>query len=491
MFSLSDPSSFLFLLIGKDHPWLPLFLVGFLLIQNWSSLKQFYLTTNLFKKSQYKLTTKVYTNVNDNYTYGIIPANVWALIYYIDTRLKSKDIQITNAVSFPLPYNELFPEKAPPILPPSDTTISLTPNIRCRITVEKDTGNMLGNESREKSSTIKSALIEMSTITFTLLTNKELSHLFEFLDGVLSTYTTKLDLLHNKELRIYKPAFKTPEFSPTELYFPVQNMPFQSSKSFNNLFFTGKEALIKRLSTFVHREKYKCLGLPETLGLLFYGTPGTGKTSCIKAVANYLNMHLIIVPMNQIRTKKRLEELFFSDNLAVPQEKRIYVFEEIDCNGWDKYICPRCSQQPSSSSSPSADSSGEVLSQIATALLDEKTKEKIKKEEEDLTLGAILEVIDGLMECPGRVIIMTTNHPDKLDPALRRPGRIDMEIEFTNLQKEHIYEIYKKWYGSPIPESDLQKIPDGVFTQAEISQKLFKHETDPLAFLNEIRGGKN
>merc|ERR1712004_450128 len=47
-----------------------------------------------------------------------------------------------------------------------------------------------------------------------------------------------------------------------------------------------------------------------------------------------------------------------------------------------------------------------------------------------LTLASLLEVFDGVMEMPGRIMIITTNHPDKLDKALVRPGRIDMALEF-------------------------------------------------------------
>jgi chaperone BCS1 len=100
-------------------------------------------------------------------------------------------------------------------------------------------------------------------------------------------------------------------------------------------------------------------------------------------------------------------------------------------------------------------------------------------------LGGILEVIDGLIECPGRIIIMTTNHKEHLDSALLRPGRIDMEIEFKKLRHCHIAEIYKKWYGK---ELDLANdIEDYKYTQAEISQLLFKYENDSKGFIREIK----
>lgn len=477
---ISDPSSLFFLLLGKDHPWLPVFLLGMLLVQKWATLKEFYKNTTIFGKSQYTLTTHIYTNIQDNYTYGHISDSIWALIYYIDTQMRKNTIPTSNVISFTFPSNLILgsESKDMPILPSNNTSIQLTPSVSCRVYIENETKSVY---TTNPESSQRSNSIDITKLTFTLSTHKHMDHLFAFLEEIAATYTKKEAYINNKDLRIYKPTYKTGMPSSFD------SIAFQSSKSFDNLFFSQKDTLLKRLTMFVHREKYKCLGLPETLGLLFYGEPGTGKTSCIKAVANYLNMHMIIVPMHQIRSKKRLEDLFFGYTLSIPQEKRLYVFEEIDCNGWEKLICPRCSSNKLTNiESTESSSDAAALTQIATTLLQEKGRKELKEEEEDLTLGAILEVIDGIRECPGRVIIMTTNHPENLDPALKRPGRIDMEIEFTKLQKEHISEIYKKWYGSDILDSDLEKVPNGVFTQAEISQKLFKHETSPSDFLAEL-----
>jgi ATP-dependent 26S proteasome regulatory subunit len=73
-----------------------------------------------------------------------------------------------------------------------------------------------------------------------------------------------------------------------------------------------------------------------------------------------------------------------------------------------------------------------------------------------------------------------------LDSALLRPGRIDMEIEFKRLRHTHIAEIFKKWYDDNIPYEDIRNIPDYKYTQAEISQLLFKYENNSTGFINEI-----
>jgi ATP-dependent 26S proteasome regulatory subunit len=81
---------------------------------------------------------------------------------------------------------------------------------------------------------------------------------------------------------------------------------------------------------------------------------------------------------------------------------------------------------------------------------------------------------------------MTTNHNDQIDSALLRPGRIDMQIEFKKLRPCHIAEIYKKWYGMDLEESYIDDITNYKYSQAEVSQLLFKYENDPKGFISEI-----
>jgi SpoVK/Ycf46/Vps4 family AAA+-type ATPase len=106
---------------------------------------------------------------------------------------------------------------------------------------------------------------------------------------------------------------------------------------------------------------------------------------------------------------------------------------------------------------------------------------------EKLNLSFLLNLLDGVLETPGRIIIMTSNHPEKLDKALIRPGRIDIEIEFKKLRYPHIAQIYKKWYGKKLEDIYTEEIPDYKYSQAEISQLLFKYENDSKGFIQEIK----
>jgi chaperone BCS1 len=470
-----DPTSLVLLFIGKDHPWLPLVILITVVIQKWGQIKEMYNQTILFGKTQYTLTGQIFTNIDDMYTYGHLNSSVWAIIKYINKVTKENKELLSNAISFKLPSNEVFENDELVVIPASKSKIKLTPDIYCQI--------QINTQNRESTRPDKTCAIDVTNLSFTLSTSKQFNEITMFMNSILKEYTTMVDNKNKLQLRICKPSFQKGcrDMDGEDMRYP-NFIEFKTNKTFDNLFFDGKDELLKRLDSFVKREKYNVLGLPETLGLLFYGEPGTGKTSCIKAIAKYLDKHLIIVPMNQIKTRKRLEELFFTTKYGFPSDKRIYVFEEIDCNGWENIVKDRRLIKDSE-----PEHKDNIVEQLSGTIVIETDKDKKDKDNDDkLTLGAILEVIDGLVECPGRVIIMTTNHKDHLDPALLRPGRIDMEIQFKRLRHSHIAEIFKKWYGCSINYEDIRKIPDYRYTQAEISQLLFKYENDSKGFIDEI-----
>jgi ATP-dependent 26S proteasome regulatory subunit len=468
-----DPSSIILLFLGKDHPWIPLIVLTLLIVQKWDDIKHIYYNISMFNKTQYVVSGTFYTNIDDNHTYGGLGIPVWSLIRFINKLVKADKTLLSNAINIKFPYNDVFEDDDIITIPNSKTIIKLTNNINCIVEISYN--------SRDTSrADHQTCTIDSTTIKFSLTTKKTFDIITDFMNKIIKEHTSIVASKNKENNYIVKPTFdRKCDENGVELEYP-ETITFNSSKNFGNLFFDSKDELINRLNSFKNREKYKSLGLPETLGLLFYGEPGTGKTSCIKAVAHYLDMSIILVPMTQIKTKKRLEELFFSSRIRIPQNKRLYVFEEIDCNGWENIIKDR-----RFITEEKQESTVQVIEQIAASLKQDDKKDDRK--EDKLTLGNILEIIDGIIECPGRVIIMTTNHKDKLDPALLRPGRIDMEIEFKKLRRCHIAEIYKKWYGKTISNNKLENVCDYKYTQAEISQLLFKYENDPEKFIKEIQ----
>jgi DNA replication protein DnaC len=249
--------------------------------------------------------------------------------------------------------------------------------------------------------------------------------------------------------------------APKQLSFTMA--PFYSNKQFSNI--RGKEIRLieKRFNFFLkNRSWYDSKGIPYQLGMLLSGKPGTGKTSTIRAIANLTKRHIINVNFENISTATQLKNLFYSDKIQVytdqslnatqilhiPIDQRIYVLEEIDAIG------DIVKQRTNTKSGPT------------TTINDE------------LTLAEILTVLDGTMEIPGRIVIMTSNHPEVLDSALIRPGRIDLNIKFEYAPKELIGELYETYFEKSLPPAYMEELPDKFLSPAEIGEVLFRHFDD-------------
>jgi SpoVK/Ycf46/Vps4 family AAA+-type ATPase len=241
-----------------------------------------------------------------------------------------------------------------------------------------------------------------------------------------------------------------------------------------------------------------------------HGEPGTGKTSTIKAIANCTKRHIIAIPLYKIKDISVLINLFLNidiDGVNVPFNKRIYVIEEIDCNGLKDIV-----QQRRTKVKKNSNNNAERLQQLMSSqeeTLDDLTPEQMKSfltlatsssaskndpPNKSLTLGGILELLDGLIETPGRILIITTNHPEELDQALIRPGRIDMNIHFARASCQDIASMYEMWYNEPIPHNECNNIIDGVFSHAELCQLFFNNLSNPqhaLVALTSTQKGIN
>ena len=273
-----------------------------------------------------------------------------------------------------------------------------------------------------------------------------------------------------------------------------QEIPFKTTKSFDNMFFEAKEELIGRLDYFMKNEdKYKDLGMPYTLGMLFHGPPGTSKTSCIKAIARYTNRHIISIPIKKINNIDVLKHIFLSpkiNDVFIPSEKRLYVFEEIDCGQWANIVQNRSMSKSETDSipiefEPEVHGPAEYRDVRQTTKPTKQKQKDIKQPEPSITLGEFLELIDGIVEIPGRMMVMTSNHPDKLDPALIRPGRVDIVIEFKKMTRKDIAKMYQLWFSQEVPKHIYNEMLDYIFSQAEIGN-LFSTQ-DKKLIMNALK----
>ena len=297
---------------------------------------------------------------------------------------------------------------------------------------------------------------------------------------------------------------------------------FHTNKQLSNIFGKYVDIIKNRVNLFInHPEWYKKRGIPHTLGILLHGPPGCGKTSLIKAIAKDTDRHIINISLRETTTQTQLRNLFFneninilenrvSNNILIPLEQRLYVIEDIDCmtdvvldrklkykeyeekNEEDettmKPLPPKQEPQPLLSSFFNQSLTGQGQKQMSVyqnnsfeKLFDinktsQKTesntknqkKKSIYQNSEKLTLSFLLNLLDGVLETPGRILIMTSNYPEKLDKALIRPGRIDLSFSFGKADTYMIKEMFQHFYDKiNIKEEDIQELNE-LFTPAEL-----------------------
>jgi hypothetical protein len=338
--------------------------------------------------------------------------------------------------------------------------------------------------------------------------------LYNFIQDRKNTYL--LGLAETRKNKQYMYSLVHNKYSEnSELLECWRETPFKSSKTFDNVFFENKSQVLDKINFFMHnREWYDTHGIPYTLGIGLYGPPGTGKTSFIKALTNYMkNRHLVNVPMTLIQTKKQLNDFYFESryrHLNAPNsvgfENKIIVIEDIDCAGDIVLERSRKSSRNKETCAKESDFQSVELTDICLSeklhQMDEDIQKTIRENimeesrkiitkfstpsEEMITLDDILNLWDGLRETPGRILVISSNHYDRLDAAIRRPGRIDITLGLKNISHNTLREMYKHFYKSDIDESRLLSIEEDLYSPAEITNLYTLYRENSDAFMDRL-----
>lgn len=194
-----------------------------------------------------------------------------------------------------------------------------------------------------------------------------------------------------------------------------------------------KETLVSKIKQFIeNRQWYEDRGIPYKLCILLHGKPGSGKTSLVKALASNFEKDIYYMSDTKQATSHTLAN--------IDKKSSIVLLEDID----------------------------------SMHDLKARDEDDAKTETTKQVLHNILNMFDGFKTPEGAIFILTTNHIEHLDPAIFRPGRVDMLIEMNELEKDSMIEMFNAFYGTKhgVDFDYVKYIPK---TGAEL-QKLFLEE---------------
>ena len=192
---------------------------------------------------------------------------------------------------------------------------------------------------------------------------------------------------------------------------------------------------------------YLIRGIPFRRGYLLHGPPGTGKSSLVAALAGALRLDIYLVSL----ASTVLTDDKFAEALACAAPRCVLLLEDADA-------AFRCREQSGQGNS--------------------------------LTFSGLLNGIDGVAAQEGRLLFMTTNHPERLDEALIRPGRVDVRVPFTLCTTDQVKAYVRHFFGASATEHLVARaaaaVPDESVSVAHLQGLLMEHAEDVDAAVAHI-----
>jgi hypothetical protein len=188
---------------------------------------------------------------------------------------------------------------------------------------------------------------------------------------------------------------------------------------------------------------YENLGIPYRRGYLLYGPPGCGKTSFCQVLAGALRLDICMLSLSN----RGMDDNNLASLLREAPARSMVMLEDVD------------------------------------AVFTNRELQKSAGDAAGITFSGLLNAIDGVASQEGRIFIMTTNHIEKLDPALIRPGRCDVKVMVCNASRDQLAAMFLRFF--PGRDDDARRfagrLPAGELSMAQIQGHLVEHKDSPEA----------
>lgn len=263
---------------------------------------------------------------------------------------------------------------------------------------------------------VKTKELEMKVSTLKLIT-KSSEEAVKLVNDIKDVVTLRQSSLKRAiyDWEQMKESYKNSEWRQRPM---DQNRTFHTIQLKNQ----AQKELMNDLDQFIKGQNdYHDLGIMWKRGYLFHGPPGTGKSSLSIAIANVIQWPIYVIDLTGEEDKQEIVNMF----REIPA-RAIVLLEEID-------TVPQARKRE--------------FQPPPTPPKDEYYR--VKKT--PWQLGTLLNVIDGIMSSPSRIVIMTTNHIEMLDSALIRPGRIDVSMLLDNCDGDQLCRIYEAFFPNTMP----------------------------------------
>lgn len=277
--------------------------------------------------------------------------------------------------------------------------------------------------------------------------------------------------------------------------FKIECREWKTTSSFDNKFFEGKKRIVDSINKFEKGEDfYMKKGLEYQFGIMLSGEPGCGKTTFIKCVSKLTSRIIIIVKWTSSSDLEKLSKIILGSRIgdySIPHSKRLWIFEDIDAMGdivkdrdlvekekkdKDKMMLKLMKQMDS----PQEKVKKPRPNKINTKINENENYEKVELPSYTSAhnnLSTYLNMIQGIEESHGRMMIITTNKRHTIDKAVLRPGRIDADIIMKKASNQIILEILNYYWETNKKNNSIPKKLSYNFTHAEIIGKCRKSKS--------------